>query len=258
MEKMFTPGKCIGCLACIEACPEDALTMTAERGVVTDFEACTMCGRCADVCPTGAMEMVAEMTTVPEVVEAVLEERVIIEQSGGGVTFSGGEPLMHHPFLIEALDACRAEGLHCTVDTSGFAPREIVMAVATRTDHWLYDLKSMNSETHLTWTGVRNELILGNLTALADSGASINIRIPLVEGVNADDENIEATAAFVRGLAGTPKAVSLLPYHRIAENKYAKLGRSIELEGMSEPSEARLAEIIARFRANGLDATIGG
>ncbi len=162
MEKMFTPGKCIGCLACIDACPENALTMTADRGVVTDFEACTMCGRCADVCPTGAMEMVAEMTDVQAVVDAVLEERVIIEQSGGGVTFSGGEPLMHHRFLIEALDACRAEGFHCTVDTSGFAPKEILMAVATRTDHWLYDLKSMDAETHLKWTGVRNELILEN------------------------------------------------------------------------------------------------
>jgi pyruvate formate lyase activating enzyme len=258
MEKMFTPGKCIGCLACIDACPEKALTMTAERGVVTDFEACTMCGLCAEICPTGAMEMVAEMTDVQAVVDAVLEERVIIGQSGGGVTFSGGEPLMHHRFLIEALDACQAEGLHCTVDSSGFAPREILMKVAQRTDHWLYDLKSMNSDTHLKWTGVRNEVILENLVALAASGASINIRLPLIEGVNADDENMRATVAFVKGLAGEPKQVSLLPYHRIAENKYAKLGRHINLEGMSEPSEERLAEIIALFNASGLNATVGG
>ena len=258
MEKMFTPGKCIGCLACIDACPENALTMTADRGVVTNFEACTMCGRCADVCPTGAMEMVAEMTDVQAVVDAVLEERVLIEQSGGGVTFSGGEPLMHHRFLIEALDACQAEGIHCTVDTSGFAPKEILMAVATRTDHWLYDLKSMDAETHLKWTGVRNELILENLVTLAATGASINIRLPLIEGVNTDDENMRATVAFVKGLAGKPKPVSLLPYHKIAENKYAKLGRTIELEGMAEPSEERLSEIIALFNTSGLDATVGG
>ena len=258
MEKMFSPAKCIGALACIDACPEKALTMTADRGVVTDFEACTMCGLCAESCPTGAMEMVAEMTNVQAVVDAVLEDRIIIDQSGGGVTFSGGEPLMHHRFLIEALDACQAEGIHCTVDTSGFAPREILMAVAARTDHWLYDLKSMNSETHLKWTGVRNEVILENLVALAASGASINIRLPLVEGVNADDENMRATVAFVKALAGEPKQVNLLPYHRIAENKYAKLGRQIELEGMAEPSEERLAEIVAMFNASGLNATVGG
>ena len=132
------------------------------------------------------------------------------------------------------------------------------MAVAARTDHWLYDLKSMDSDIHLKWTGVRNEVILGNLVALAASGASINIRLPLVEGVNTDDENMRATVAFVKALAGTPKPVSLLPYHRIAENKYAKLGREIELVGMAEPSEKRLAEIIEMFNASGLDATVGG
>lgn len=132
------------------------------------------------------------------------------------------------------------------------------MAVAARTDHWLYDLKSMNPDTHLRWTGVRNEVILENLTALAESGASINIRIPLIEGVNADDENMRTTAAFVKGLAGEPKQVNLLPYHKIAESKYAKLGRTIELEGMAEPSEERLAEIAAMFSASGLDATVGG
>jgi len=258
MEKMFTLAKCIKCLACIDACPEKALTMTADRGVVTDLEACTMCGLCAAICPTGAMEMVAEMTDVQAVVDAVLEDRVLIEQSGGGVTFSGGEPLMHHRFLIEALDACRAEGFHCTVDTSGFAPRNILMAVAERTDHWLYDLKSMDAETHLKWTGVRNEIILQNLVTLAASGASINIRLPLIEGVNTDDENIRATVAFVKALAGPPKQVSLLPYHRIAEHKYAKLGRIVELEGMAKPSEERLAEISALFNASGLNATVGG
>ncbi len=132
------------------------------------------------------------------------------------------------------------------------------MAVAARTDHWLYDLKSMDSATHLKWTGVRNEVILENLVALAASGASINIRLPLIEGVNADDENMRATVAFVKGLAGAPKQVNLLPYHRIAETKYAKLGREIELEGMAEPSEERQAEIIAMFNASGLDATVGG
>ena len=217
-----------------------------------------MCGICAESCPSGAMQMVAEHMDVASIVESVREERQIIEQSGGGVTFSGGEPLMQHKFLIEALDACREEGFHCTVDTSGFTSKSVLLEVAKRTDHWLYDLKCMDSDAHLEWTGVRNEKILDNLVALAKTGASINIRVPLVEGVNADDDNIQATARFVASLAGDRKKVNILPYHKIAENKYQKLGRQINLEGMSEPSLARQHEIVKIFESHGLEAMVGG
>jgi pyruvate formate lyase activating enzyme len=258
MEKMFSASKCIGALSCIDDCPENALSMTPDEGVVTDFDLCNMCGKCAESCPSGAMEMVAQYMDVASVIEAIYEERQIIEQSGGGITFSGGEPLMHHEFLIEALDACRAEGFHCTVDTSGIASRSILLDVAKRTDHWLYDLKSMDPEVHLKWTGVRNEKILENLVALAKTGASINVRIPLVEGVNADDANIIATAQFVQALNGSRKQVNILPYHKIAESKYEKLGRQINLEGMSEPSVERQQEIVTIFESHGLEAMVGG
>jgi pyruvate formate lyase activating enzyme len=258
MEKMFSANKCIGALSCIDDCPENALSMTPDKGVVTDFEACNMCGICAESCPSGAMQMVAEHMDIASILESVHEERQIIEQSGGGVTFSGGEPLLHHKFLIEALDACRKEGFHCTVDTSGFTSKSVLLEVAKRTDHWLYDLKCMDSDTHLEWTGVRNEVILENLVELARTGASINIRIPLVEGVNADDANIVATARFVTSLAGDRKKVNILPYHKIAENKYQKLGRQINLDGMSEPSLARQREIARIFESHGLEAMVGG
>ena len=258
MEKMFSASKCIGALSCIENCPEDALSMTPDKGVITDFKRCTMCGHCAESCPSGAMEMVAEHMDVASVIEAINEERQIIEQSGGGVTFSGGEPLMHHKFLIKALDACKEEGFHCTVDTSGFTSKSILLEVAKRTDHWLYDLKSMDSEKHLEWTGVRNENILENLVTLASTGASINIRIPLIEGVNADDENIIATAKFVQALDGERKKINVLPFHRIAENKYEKLGRQINLEGMSEPPLERQQKILRIFESHGLEAMLGG
>jgi pyruvate formate lyase activating enzyme len=258
MEKMFSASKCIGALSCINDCPENALRMTPDKGVVTDFDICNMCGKCTENCPTGAMEMVAEFMDVAGVIETIYEERQIIEQSGGGVTFSGGEPLMHHQFLIEALDACKEEGFHRTVDTSGFTSKSILLEVAKRTDHWLYDLKSMDSDIHLKWTGVRNEKILENLVVLAKTGASINVRIPLVEGVNADDANIIATAQFVRALDGDRKQVNILPYHKIAENKYEKLGRQINLEGMSEPSVARQQEIVEIFESHGLEAMVGG
>jgi pyruvate formate lyase activating enzyme len=258
MEKMFSASKCIGALSCINECPENALSMTPDKGVVTDFDLCTMCSKCAESCPSGAMEMVAQHMDVASIIETIYEERQIIEQSGGGVTFSGGEPLMHHEFLIEALEACRAEGFHCTVDTSGLTSRSILLDVAKRTDHWLYDLKSMDPEVHLKWTGVRNEKILANLVALAKTGASISVRMPLIEGVNADDANIIATAQFVRALEGDRKQVNLLPYHKIAENKYEKLGRQINLEGMSEPSIERQQEVVAIFESHGLEAMVGG
>jgi pyruvate formate lyase activating enzyme len=234
------------------------LSLTPDKGVVTDFDLCTMCGKCAESCPSGAMEMVAEHMDVAEIIEAIYEERQIIEQSGGGVTFSGGEPLAHHKFLIEALDACREEGFHCTVDTSGFTSESILLDVATRTDHWLYDLKVMDPEAHRKWTGVSNEKILENLVALARTGASINVRMPLIEGVNADDANILAMARFVRSLDGERKQVNILPYHKIAENKYEKLGRKINLEGMSEPSVDRQQEVLRIFEAHGLKAIVGG
>ena len=258
MEKMFSANKCIGALNCIDDCPENALTMTPDKGVVTDFDACNMCGICAESCPSGAMEMVAEHVDVATIIESVVEERQIIEQSGGGITFSGGEPLMQHEFLIDALEACKREGFHCTVDTSGFTAKSVLLDVARLTDHWLYDLKCMDSDTHLEWTGVRNEKILDNLVALAETGASINIRVPLVEGVNADDANIIATARFVASLAGDKKKVNILPYHKIAEGKYQKLGRQINLDGMSEPSLERQQEVVEIFESHGLETMVGG
>jgi len=258
MEKMYSASKCIGALHCIDDCPVNALEITQEQGIITDFSACNLCGECVVNCPTGAMEMVAEMMDIDSVINAVTEEYSIIEQSGGGVTFSGGEPLMHHKFLIAALDACRKEGFHCTVDTSGYTSKAILLDVAKRTDHWLYDLKTMDSDMHLKWTGVRNETILENLVELAQTGTSINVRIPLIEGVNADDENIEASAKFIASLAGEKKQVNLLPYHKIAENKYLKLGCQINLEGMSEPSEKRQEEVSKIFEAYNLVTIIGG
>jgi len=202
--------------------------------------------------------MVAELLDVDSIIKAVTEEHSIIEQSGGGVTFSGGEPLMHHKFLIGVLDACKEEGFHRTVDTSGFTSKSILLDVAKRTDHWLYDLKSMDADTHYKWTGVSNDLILDNLIALAKTGASINVRIPLIEGVNANDENIIATAKFITALEGEKKQVNLLPYHKIAENKYIKLGRKINLEGMSEPSKKRQQQVLNIFDSHGLKTIIGG
>ncbi|KAA3656612.1 MAG: glycyl-radical enzyme activating protein [Calditrichaeota bacterium] len=257
VQKLYSADKCIGCNTCVEACPENACELTP-NGIVTDPALCKLCGVCADVCPTKATEMSGRIATVEEIVAMVEKERIFFDQSGGGVTFSGGEPLMHPEFLIQLLDACGEQGIHRTVDTTGFAKTEILLDVAKRTDHFLYDLKMMDSERHKKWTNVGNERILDNLKVLAATSASINIRIPLIKGVNDDDENIEATAKFVAGLAGEKKHVNLLPYHNIMLKKYEKLGEHFDAGIMAEPEKERQQRIITLFAEQGVEAMIGG
>ncbi len=257
IQKMYSADKCIGCGACIEACPEDACTLTPD-GIVTARKRCTGCGKCADICPTKATEMSGRKVTVDEIVEIVEKERIFFDQSGGGVTFSGGEPLLQPEFLIALLDEFGSRSIHRTVDTTGFAKSEVLLEVAKRTDLFLYDLKMMDSARHKRWAGVENEQILKNLQLLAETGASINIRIPLVKGVNDDDANIEQTAMFVAGLTGDKKKVNILPYHNIAAGKYLKLGEKYDSLGMVEPSGREKTRVVAKFAEFGLEAMVGG
>ncbi|OEU79574.1 MAG: radical SAM protein, partial [Desulfobulbaceae bacterium C00003063] len=171
IQKMYNRDKCIGCKSCIDVCPEEACSLTPD-GIVTDRERCTGCGKCADICPTKATEMSGRTATVNELIEIIEKERIFFDQSGGGVTFSGGEPLLQSEFLIALLDELGSRSIHRTVDTSGFVKSEILLNVAKRTDLFLYDLKMMNSRRHKKWIGVENEQILENLKLLAQTGAS--------------------------------------------------------------------------------------
>jgi len=257
IQKMYNKDKCIGCRSCVDVCPEKACSLTPD-GIVTDRMRCTSCGKCADICPTKATEMSGRIATVDEIIEIVEKERIFFDQSGGGVTFSGGEPLLQSEFLIALLDEFGSRSIHRTVDTTGFVKSGTLLNVAKRTDLFLYDLKMMNSQRHKKWTGIENEQILKNLRLLAQTGASINIRIPLVKGVNDDDGNIEQTAIFVSALSGRKKKINLLPYHNIAANKYRRLGEIYDLEDFSEPSEKDKTRVIAKFADFGLEVVVGG
>jgi pyruvate formate lyase activating enzyme len=257
LQKLYSKAKCIGCGTCVENCPVNALTLTSE-GIITDFDLCDLCGICADVCPTKAMEMSGKEVTVDEIMKRIRRETVMMDQSEGGVTISGGEPMMQPEFLIGLLDALGREGIHRAVDTAGFVKTEIMLEVAKRTDLFLFDLKMMDPERHKRFAGVSNEKILENLRILASSGANINIRIPLIRGVNADELNIRQTAEFAASLPGDRKQISLLPYHNIAIHKYGKLGQEYDSSEMAEPSPEEIGMAVRLFAEQGLEAVVGG
>jgi pyruvate formate lyase activating enzyme len=268
VQKLYTASKCIGAQDCIEVCPNNALTLTSE-GIVTDTTACNLCGKCAEACPSKAIEMSGKLYGVEDLMQIIERERVHIEHSGGGVTFSGGEPLMHSDFLIEMLKACGEKGLHRAVDTCCFASTETMLEVAKHTDLFLYDLKLMDPIQHKKWTGVDNRLILKNLKILAESGANINIRIPFIKNVNSGIEEITGMAEFItmlpfknRGMeTATPKQkmlVNLLPYHNIASGKYKKLDMFYDSAAMDEPTAEDLKSAAEIFGKYGIELEIGG
>jgi pyruvate formate lyase activating enzyme len=256
-ELFFRSTRCTGCGACVPACPVEALHPAAEEKVAVDRDRCTVCGACVDACPTGALETVGREVTVEGVLASLLRDVPFYDQSGGGVTFSGGEPLAQPDFLLGLLQACRARDLHTAVDTSGQAPERVMAEVADAADLFLYDLKLIDAEAHHRHTGVDNAAILDNLRLLSSRSAAVIVRVPIVPTVTDAIENIEAIAKLVASCE-TRYPVDLLAYHRAGMEKYTRLGLPQRLEGVKPPSDEamrRLADVLLGYR---LRVMIGG
>lgn len=257
IQKLYSKSKCIGALKCIEICPNNALELT-KNGIVTNFENCNLCGKCVEVCPTKAMEFSGFKKSVDELIIEIEKDRLFFEQSGGGVTFSGGEPMLHTDFLLKILKECEIRGIHRVIDTSAHCSVSSLLKVAKHTNLFLIDLKIMNSVKHQLYTGVTNQKILKNITELAKTDVEIIFRLPLIKGVNLNDENIIATAIFMNSLQGNRNKINLLPFHNTATIKHEKLGKSISLKGMEKPTESEIKKVVSIFNQYKIKATVGG
>jgi pyruvate formate lyase activating enzyme len=195
--------------------------------------------------------------TIEEVMAEVKKDIAFYDESGGGVTFSGGEPLMQPAFLLELLEACGQLDIHRAVDTSGHAGRELLLKVAENTDLFLYDLKHMDPETHKKYTGISNEVILENLAGLSARGATIWVRFPLIPGVNDDRSNVENTGAFLTKLNHVNR-IDILPYHDVMRSKYKRFGWAYQLGELPPFDPTHLQNIAAYLKSFGLRVTIGG
>lgn len=239
-EIMYNRENCTLCNRCVPACPEGAITI--ENGVLsTNTALCNHCGKCTDACYYNAREISGRVMSSNEVCDVVLRDVSFYSESGGGVTFSGGECMMYPDFLLEALKICKAHRIHTCVDTSGFAPLSAFEKIIPYTDLFLYDIKAFSPDLHKALTGVDNAIIWQNLEQLSKMGCKINLRVPLIEGCNADLCEVESIAKKCAQYQFTQ--VNLLPYHDMGKYKYTKLGRDYDANSMSTPSEGKMAEI---------------
>ncbi|HJP27748.1 MAG TPA: glycyl-radical enzyme activating protein [Dehalococcoidia bacterium] len=251
-QLFYRPDRCIECLECVKVCPTGAQSVSDENRRVYFREICDISELCVDVCYSGALELAGKRMSVDEVMEAVLQDADFYNESGGGMTISGGEPLLQAEFTIDLLRASTEAGVHTSVDTCGQLQWSTLKRAVPYTSMFLYDLKGMDSENHKTNIGVPNDRIVDNLRLLSETGAPIEIRMVIVPGVNDSDQQIDDTAELLGGLQNIV-GVRLLAYHSMAGSKYVALGLDNTMPKVEAPAKEQLVAIGERLEAAGLN-----
>ncbi|MBN2041554.1 MAG: glycyl-radical enzyme activating protein [Spirochaetes bacterium] len=260
--------RCLGldaCGSCLSVCPNDAVT----RGPVTksasgediaypriDKSKCNDCGACAEVCKADALYMCGTDYTVDEVMYRILRDKPFFEESGGGVTVSGGECLYQADFTLELLKRCRENGIHTAVDTTGYVKWEIIEKVIPYTDVFLYDLKCMDSDLHKQVTGVPNELILENAVKIAEAGGRFWMRIPVIPLLNDSEEHFQKYCDFLVKIKDSLDIVQLLPYHKMGVSKHDRLLKNEKIFVAEPPKEELMQARKKQLEACGLNVRI--
>ncbi len=251
----FIRSLCTNCGKCLEVCPNNAIRQ-GEGEHRIDYTRCKACGNCVGQCYSGALVRYGALMTVEEVWDAVRRDKMFYDESGGGVTVSGGEPLLHPEFVRELFERCRQEGIDTCVETCGFVDPEALLAGIPVTDHFLFDLKHMDSEAHRRHTGQSNDIILRNAALLIERGADVLFRQPLVPGINDSVENIEATARFLASLGNGAARLQIMPFHRMGLSKYRALDVSYGMEGIEAADDERVEAVRNAYIERGVDCTI--
>jgi pyruvate formate lyase activating enzyme len=255
-ELAFFSNRCVGCRNCLSVCGHGACRSNNDGGLRFDRRLCADCGDCTEACYADARVMIGRRMSVDDVLCEVRKDAVFYRHSGGGVTLGGGEPAIWPRFAARLLRALKADGMHTAIETCGQVEYGEFERLVPHLDLVMYDVKHMDSVQHERYTGATNEKVLANLDRLAAEEVEIVVRIPVIPGVNDDTENIGRTADFaaIRGIA----RVDLLPYHRYAQDKYARLVREYGLAGLQPPTDEHMAELAAVVRSRGLTCQVGG
>ena len=242
----YYPKSCIGCGECVKVCPNACHKIDGEIHIF-DRSACTECGKCAEACITDALTLFGRRASVCEIMDEVRRDKSFYDNSGGGLTVSGGEPLLQGEFLIELLRSAKNEGIATAIETSGFGKKEILLGAAEHTDVFLFDIKETDDTRHCELTGVKFTPILENLKLLDSVGANIVLRCPLIPGVNTRDEHLSAIADLAVSLSSV-KEVNVMAYHTLGNGKYDALDMENKMEGKSPMTGDEKESMIAKIR----------
>ncbi|WP_432667142.1 glycyl-radical enzyme activating protein [Wukongibacter baidiensis] len=241
-EIMESQGKCIGCGVCIKECPENAIHLTNE-GPQIDRDKCISCFRCVEHCYAGAKYIEGKEYSIDELYKEIKKDKIFYDMKGGGVTFSGGEPLTQPGFLKDIAKKCHESGINVQIESCGYGEFKLFKEVLPYVDGMFIDLKHMNTKIHRELTGIDNAGILKNIKAIDDYGMSVIIRTPVIPNCNDSKENIEASARFIKTLSNV-KEYELLPYHQFGINKYKALGREYLLTDTKPPTDEEIRDLV--------------